>query len=211
MQVFIQSSVVEKGVRVENYRLIRIDVWVGTVLAILVVFFIIISTAATLHVHGQHVDSAAEAASALRPLAGRYAEMLFAVGLFGASMLAAGVLPLATAYSISEAFGFEKGVSSSFREAPIFLGVFTFLVALGATVAMLPGLSLIRVLIVTQVINGILLPVILVAVLKLVNNRELMGSHVNGPIYNVAAWLTTIVVSVLSVLVVVSTLFPHAF
>ena len=211
MQVFIQSSVVEKGVRVENYRLIRIDVWVGTVLAILVVFFIIISTAATLHVHGQHVDSAAEAASALRPLAGRYAEMLFAVGLFGASMLAAGVLPLATAYSISEAFGFEKGVSSSFREAPIFLGVFTFLVALGATVAMLPGLSLIRVLIVTQVINGILLPVILVAVLKLVNNRELMGSHVNGPIYNVAAWLTTIAVSVLSVLVVVSTLFPHAF
>jgi len=211
MQVFIQSSVVEKGVRVENYRFTRIDVWVGTVLAILIVFFIIISTAATLNGHGQHVDSAAEAAAALRPLAGRYAEMLFAIGLFGASMLAAGVLPLATAYSISEAFGFEKGVSSSFREAPIFIGVFTFLVVLGATVAMLPGLSLIRVLIVTQVINGILLPVILVSVLKLVNNRELMGAHVNGPAYNVAAWLTTIAVSVLSLLVVISALFPKAF
>jgi len=211
MQVFIQSSVVEKGVRVENYRFTRIDVWVGTVLAILIVFFIIISTAATLNGHGQHVDSAAEAAAALRPLAGRYAEMLFAIGLFGASMLAAGVLPLATAYSISEAFGFEKGVSSSFREAPIFIGVFTFLVVLGATVAMLPGLSLIRVLIVTQVINGILLPVILVSVLKLVNNRELMGAHVNGPAYNIAAWLTTIAVSVLSLLVVISALFPKAF
>ncbi len=211
MQVFIQSSVVEKGVRVENYRLTRIDVWVGTVLAILIVFFIVVSTAVTLNTRGHHVDSAAEAAVALRPLAGAYAEILFAVGLFGASMLAAGVLPLATAYSISEAFGFEKGVSSSFREAPIFLGVFTFLVVLGATVAMLPGLSLIRVLIVTQVINGILLPVILVAVLKLVNNRELMGSQVNGPVYNIAAWLTTIAVSVLSLLVVMSTLFPNLF
>ena len=209
MQVFIQSTVVEKGVRVENYRLVKIDVWVGTVLAILIVFFLIVSTAATLHVHGQHVDSAAEAASALRPLAGRYAEALFAVGHFGASMLAAGVLPLATAYSISEAFGFEKGVSSSFREAPIFLGVFTFLVVLGATVAMMPGLSLIHVLIVTQVINGILLPVILVAVMKLVNNRELMGTHVNGPLYNIAAWLTTIIVSVLSILLIVSMLFPN--
>jgi len=211
MQVFIQSSVVEKGVRAENYRLTRIDVWVGTVLAILIVFFIVVSTAATLNVHGLHVDSAAEAATALKPLAGAYAEMLFAVGLFGASMLAAGVLPLATAYSISEAFGFEKGVSSSFREAPIFLGVFTFLVVLGATVAMMPGLALIRVLIVTQVINGILLPVILVAVLKLVNNRELMGAHVNGPLYNVAAWLTTIIVSALSIMVIISTLLPNLF
>ena len=211
MQVFIQSSVVEKGVRAENYRLTRIDVWIGTVFAILIVFFIVVSTAATLHVHGEHVESAAQAARALRPLAGQYAEILFAVGLFGASMLAAGVLPLATAYSISEAFGFEKGVSSSFREAPIFLGVFTFLVVLGATVAMMPGLSLIHVLIVTQVINGMLLPVVLVAVLRLVNNRELMGNHVNGPLYNIAAWLTTIIVSLLSILLIISTLFPKLF
>jgi len=211
MQVFIQSSVVEKGVRAENYRLTKIDVWLGTVLAILIVFFIVISTAATLNVHGEHIESAQQAARALRPLAGPYAEVLFAIGLFGASMLAAGVLPLATAYSISEAFGFEKGVSSSFREAPIFLGVFTFLVVLGASVAMMPGLSLINVLLVTQVINGVLLPIILIVVLKLVNNRELMGSHVNGPIYNVAAWVTTIIVSALSVLVIVSSLFPRLF
>jgi NRAMP (natural resistance-associated macrophage protein)-like metal ion transporter len=211
MQVFIQSSVVEKGVRLENYRFTRIDVWVGTVLAILIVFFIVVSTAATLHVHGQHVDSAAEAASALRPLAGPYAPILFAIGLFGASMLAAGVLPLATAYSISEAFGFEKGVSSTFREAPIFIGVFTFLVVLGAIVAMMPGLSLIRVLLVTQVINGVLLPVILIAVLKLINNRELMGPHVNGPLFNVAAWLTTIIISALSILLILSTLFSNLF
>src|SRR6185295_1117124 len=129
-------------------------------------------TAATLNVHGEHVDSAAQAARALRPLAGGYAEILFGVGLFGASMLAAGVVPLATAYSITEAFGFEKGVSNTFREAPIFLGIFTFLVALGALIGMMPGLPLIRVLLVTQVINGMLLPVVLIVVLRLVNNRE---------------------------------------
>src|SRR5215210_1495894 len=159
MQVFVQSSVVEKGVTVEDYALTRADVWTGTVFAISIVFFIIISTAATLHVHGIEIESAADAARALEPLAGPYAGMLFAVGLFGASMLAAGVLPLATAYSISEALGFEKGVSRSFREAPIFLGIFTFLVAVGALVAVLPGLPLIRVLLITQVINGLLLPV----------------------------------------------------
>ncbi len=211
MQVFIQSSVVEKGVRPENYRLTRIDVWVGTIFAILIVFFIVISTAATLHVRGEHVDSAAEAAHALRPFAGAYAESLFAIGLFGASMLAAGVLPLATAYSISEALGFEKGVSSSFREAPIFVGIFTFLVALGALIGMMPGLPLIRVLLVTQVINGVLLPVILFAVLRLVNDRELMGEYVNGLVYNLAAWATAIIISALSLLMIVTSVFPNLF
>src|SRR5206468_11769985 len=134
-----------------------------------IVFFIVVSTAATLHKFGIQISSAEDAARALTPLAGKYAGLLFGVGLFGASMLAAGVLPLATAYSISEALGFEKGVSGSFREAPIFLGIFTFLIALGALIAMMPGLPLIRVLIITQVINGVLLPVILVAVLRLVN------------------------------------------
>ena len=207
MQVFIQSSVVEKGVRVENYALTRADVWVGTVFAILIVFFIVISTAATLNAHGEHVDSAAQAARALRPLAGAYAQLLFAIGLLGASMLAAGVVPLATAYSISEALGFEKGVSNSFREAPIFLGIFTFLVALGALIAILPGLPLIRVLLATQVINGVLLPVVLIAILRLINNRELMGRNVNGPFYNVAAWITAAVVSASSILLIVMTLF----
>ena len=208
MQVYVQSSVVEKGVTPDDYAKTKIDVWVGTIFAILIVFFIIVSTAATLHKSGIQISTAADAAHALRPLAGRYAETLFGLGLFGASMLAAGVLPLATAYSISEALGFEKGVSRSFREAPIFLGIFTFLVAVGAAIAIVPNLPLIRVLLVTQVINGLLLPIILIAVLRLVNNRELMGRHVNGPLYNVAAWLTAIAVTILSLLYIFQTLFP---
>lgn len=211
MQVFVQSTVVEKSVTTDDYRATRVDVWAGTIFSDAVAFFIIVSTAAALFKYGSHVDNAADAARALRPLAGPYAEMLFAIGLLGASLLAAGVLPLATAYSISEAFGFEKGVSSSFREAPIFLGIFTFLVALGALIAMMPGLPLIRVLLVTQVINGLLLPVILIAILRLVNNRELMGPHVNGPLYNIAAWLTAIIVSALSVLLILATLFPNIY
>ncbi|HEY0730161.1 MAG TPA: Nramp family divalent metal transporter [Pyrinomonadaceae bacterium] len=208
MQVYVQSSVVEKGVTADNYSETKTDVWVGTLFAILIVFFIIVSTAATLHKAGIQISSAEDAAHALRPLAGRYAQTLFGIGLFGASMLAAGVLPLATAYSISEALGFEKGVSRSFREAPIFLGTFTFLVAFGAAIAVIPNLPLIRVLLVTQVINGLLLPVVLFAILRLVNNRELMGTKVNGPIYNVAAWLTAILVTIISLLYLLMTFFP---
>ena len=211
MQVYVQSSVVEKGVTPDDYMKTKLDVWVGTIFAILIVFFIIVSTAATLHKAGIQVSSAEDAARALRPLAGSYAQVLFGLGLFGASMLAAGVLPLATAYSISEALGFEKGVSRSFREAPIFLGTFTFLIAVGAAIAIVPNLPLIRVLLVTQVINGLLLPVVLFAVLRLVNNREVMGGYVNGPIYNIAAWLTAIVVTVLSLLYILITLFPTIF
>jgi Mn2+/Fe2+ NRAMP family transporter len=211
MQVYVQSSVVDKGVTPENYNRTKADVWVGTIFAILIVFFIIVSTAATLHKAGIQITSAEDAARALRPLAGRYAQTLFGFGLFGASMLAAGVLPLATAYSISEALGFEKGVSRSFREAPIFLGTFTFLVAVGAFIAIVPNLPLIRVLLVTQVINGLLLPFVLFAVLRLVNNRELMGRHVNGPLYNIAAWLTAILVTILSLLFILISLFPGIF
>jgi Mn2+/Fe2+ NRAMP family transporter len=208
MQVYVQSSVVEKGVTADEYAETKTDVWVGTVFAILIVFFIIVSTAATLHKAGIQISTAADAAHALRPLAGRYAQTLFGLGLFGASMLAAGVLPLATAYSITEALGFEKGVSRSFREAPIFLGIFTFLVAFGAAIAVIPNLPLIRVLLVTQVINGLLLPIVLFAILRLVNDRELMGNKVNGSLYNIAAWATTIVVTALSLLYILMTLFP---
>ncbi|MDQ5838289.1 MAG: Nramp family divalent metal transporter [Acidobacteriota bacterium] len=208
MQVFVQSSVVEKGVTEENYALTRFDVWTGTIFSVVVAFFIIVATAATLNLTGKHIESADEAAKALAPLAGPYAKTLFAVGLFGASMLAAAVLPLSTAYSISEALGFEKGISRSFREAPIFLGIFTFLVAVGGLVAMIPGLPLFSVLLVTQVINGLLLPVILISVLRLVNKTELMGAHANGRVYNAASWLTVVVVSALSLLFIASRLFP---
>jgi len=208
MQVYVQSSVVDKGVTLDSYPETKADVWVGNIFSSLIVFFIVVSTAATLHRAGIQITTAAEAAQALRPLAGRYAQTLFGVGLFGASMLAAGVLPLATAYSISEALGFEKGVSRSFREAPIFLGTFTFLVAFGAAIAVIPNLPLIRVLLVTQVINGLLLPVVLFAILRLVNNRELMGAQVNGPLYNVAAWATAIIVTALSLLFILMSIFP---
>src|SRR4029079_19379076 len=211
MQVYVQSSVVEKGVTPDDYGKTKLDVWVGTIFAILIVFFIIVSTAATLHKAGIQITSAADAAHALRPLAGRYAQTLFGLGLFGASMLAAGVLPLATAYSITEALGFEKGVSRSFREAPIFLGTFTFLVAVGAFIAGIPDLPLIRRLLVTEVIHGLLFPFVLFAVMRLVNNRELMGARGNGPIYNIAAWLTAIVVTILSLLYISITIFPGIF
>src|SRR2546423_385460 len=209
MQVYVQSSVVDKGVTADDYDRTKIDVWVGTIFAILIVFFIVVSTAATLHKAGIQISSAEDAARALRPLAGRYAQTLFGIGLFGASMLAAGVLPLATAYSISEALGFEKGVSRSFREAPIFLGTFTFLIAVGAAIAVVPNLPLFRVLLVTQVINGLLLPIVLFAILRLVNNRELMGTYVNRPLYNIAAWLTAILVTLLSVLFILISIFPN--
>lgn len=211
MQVFVQSSVVEKGVTPDDYKLARADVWTGTVFAMLIVFFIIVSTAATLHTQTppQHIDTAADAARALEPLAGRYAGALFAIGLFGASMLAAGVLPLATAYSISEALGFEKGVSRSFREAPIFIGIFTTLVVVGAVVAMMPGLPLIDALLNMQVVNGLLLPVLLITILRLVNDTEVMGEHTNGTIYNIAAWLTAIIISALSFFYIVTKIFPN--
>ncbi len=204
MQIFVQSAVVDRDVRPENYSLTRMDVWAGTLFAMMTVFFIIVSTATTLHPQGVHIGTAAEAARALEPLAGNYARYLFGVGLFGASMLAAGVLPLATAYSISEALGFEKGVSRSFREAPIFIGIFTFLVVVSALVALLAGRERqISVLLATQVINGLLLPVVLIAVLRLVNNKEIMGEHVNGLFFNIAAWLTALIVSALSVSLIV--------
>lgn len=208
MQVYVQSSVVEKGLGEEDYALVRADVFTGTFFAVLIAAFIVISTAATLHISGvTHIETAADAARSLEPVAGKYARYLFAIGLFGAAMLAMGVLPLATAYSISEALGFEKGVSRSFREAPIFLGIFTFLIVVGALVAMIPHIPQIQLLLMTQCINGLLLPVILIAVLRLVNNRELMGDYVNGTIFNIIAWTITIIVSALSLLLIGVTLF----
>lgn len=201
MQVYVQSSVVEKGMDEDDYPLARADAIVGTLFACAIAAFIVISTAATLNKQGvTEIDSAATAASALVPVAGQYAKYLFAVGLFGAAMLAMGVLPLATAYSLSEALGFEKGLSHSFREAPIFLGIFTSLIVVGVLVAMIPGIPQIKLLLVTQSINGLLLPVILVAIVLLSSNEEIMGKHKNSFAFNCLAWTITIVVSILSIL-----------
>jgi NRAMP (natural resistance-associated macrophage protein)-like metal ion transporter len=206
MQVFVQSSVAEKETPVEDYALTRADTFIGSIFSMVVAYFIIVSTAATLNQQGIKIETAADAAAALSPLAGKYAGILFGVGLFGASMLAAGVLPLATAYSISEALGFEKGVSRTFREAPIFLGIFTGLIAVGAIVAVLPGFSPLQILLVTQVVNGLLLPILLIAILLLVNNREIMGEYVNSFYYNIFAVLTTVVISLLSLLLIAATI-----
>jgi len=202
MQVYVQSSVVEKGLDKEDLPVARADAVLGVLLANLIAAFIVISTAATLHLSGVKLNDAAQAAQALAPLVGKYAEVIFAIGLFGAAMLAMGVLPLATAYSLSEALGFEKGLSRSFREAPIFLGIFTSLVVFGAAVALIPGIPQFKLLLFTQCVNGLLLPVLLIAIVSLANNREIMGEYRNGRIQNLFAYGTTAIVSVLSFLLI---------
>lgn len=207
MQFFVQSSTVEKGLDEDELSLARFDMVAGMVFATVIAAFIVISTAATLHVNGiTSIEDAATAASALAPVAGEYAKYIFAIGLFGASLLAMGVLPLATAYSVSEALGFEKGLSRSFREAPIFLGMFTGLIVLGAFVAMIPVIPQIRLLLITQAVNGLLLPVILVTIIRLSSSREIMGEYRNGRLFNAFAWLTTVVVSALSFLLLAQTI-----
>ena len=206
MQIYVQSSVVEKGTQKEDLGLARADAIIGVLFANLIAAFIVIATAATLHVEGIHLHDAADAARALAPVVGPYAKYLFGIGLFGAAMLAMGVLPLATAYSLSEALGFEKGLSRSFREAPIFLGIFTALVVIGAFVALIPGIPQIQLLVFTQCINGLLLPVVLVAIVLLANNEEIMGEHKNTLWFNVLAWTITAVVSVLSLLLIGKTI-----
>jgi Mn2+/Fe2+ NRAMP family transporter len=189
MQLFVQASVVEKGVTTRDYKYTRFDTVVGAILSNAVSIFIIIATAATLHAVGTtEVNSAADAAKALEPVAGAAAVILFALGLFGASMLAAGVLPLATSFSVTEALGFEKGVSLSFKEAPVFMGLFTALLATGALVAMIPGLPLFPVLIGVQILNGALLPILLVFIVLLAGNKRLMGKHALGTVYRFLAW-----------------------
>jgi Mn2+/Fe2+ NRAMP family transporter len=207
MQVYIQSSVADKGITPRDYKAERIEVYGASVFANLIAVFIVVATAAKLFPHGA-LNDAAQAAQALGPLAGQYAKYLFATGLFGASMLAAAVLPLATAYSISEALGFEKGLNVSFREAPVFMGMFTGLIVLGVIVSLIPGLPLFQVLIFIQVVNCLLLPVVVFAILRLVNSRRLMGDMVNGPVYNTVAWITAMAVSGLSLLLLASTVLP---
>ena len=191
MQLFQQSSVVEKGVARRHYGPERVDAYAGAVFSNVVAAFIIIATGATLHAAGQtEIETAADAARALEPVVGSAAQTVFALGLFGASMLAAGVLPLATAYSVSEAFGFRKGVNLDFRRAPIFLQLFSGLVALGALIALIPNVPIMALLVGVQVMNGVLLPIILVFMLILINDERLMRGLRNGLLYNVVGWGT---------------------
>jgi NRAMP (natural resistance-associated macrophage protein)-like metal ion transporter len=207
MQLYVQSAVVDRGLGVEDLRAERIEVASGSIFANLIACFIIIATGATLYVHGDHtVNSAAEAAQALAPFAGRYAEVLFAVGLLGASLLAAAILPVTAAYVIAETFGFEKGIRHRASDAPVFVGVITVLIVIGTIVALIPGLPVIELLIGVQVVNGFFLPITLFFVWRLAANRGLMGQYANGRLFNVLAGATVIFTSALSIILLVVTL-----
>ena len=201
MQFYLQSSIVEKGVTVKNYAASRLDVIVGSIFTDIVAWFIIVACAATLWVHGLgSIQNAADAAQAMKPLAGAYAFLLFAVGLFNASFFAASVLPLSTAYVVCEGLGLESGIDRKFKEAPFFYWLYTVLIAGGAAVVLIPNFPLIKWAVESQVLNGILLPIVIVLMLLLINRKDLMGEHVNSHWFNIAAWVTAIVVSILSVM-----------
>lgn len=187
MQFYQQAAVVEKGIPTRSLREARLDVAVGTVMAVLVVWFIVVSCGATLHAAGVSIRDAADAAQALAPLAGEYAGLLFGFGLFNASLFAAAILPLSTAYTVCEGMGWERGIDKKLREAPWFYAIYTTLIVLGGAAILIPGLPLIKVLYLSQVANGIVLPVVLVFMLALANRRDLLGEHVNSRGFNVVA------------------------
>jgi Mn2+/Fe2+ NRAMP family transporter len=203
MQFYLQASVVEKGVTMRHYNKTRIDVLVGSIFAPLVAGFIILACAATLYQSGHRVISdAADAAAALGPLAGRWAQILFGAGLFNASHFAASILPLSTAYTVCEGLGFESGLDKKFSEASVFYWLYTVLVGAGAAVILLPRFPLLKMLVFSQVLNGVLLPFVLIFMLLLINKTSLMGKYVNSRFFNWVAWGTASVMIVLSVLLV---------
>jgi NRAMP (natural resistance-associated macrophage protein)-like metal ion transporter len=191
-QFFIQSYVVDKGLEIKHYKAEKAEVYAGAFITDVVSFFIIIGTAATLYKHGIRIESAADAAQALRPLAGDLAQFLFAFGLFIASMLGAFILPTATAYAICEAFGWEAGFNTTWENGKIFYSIILITIFVPALMVLIPGVSLIKIMIWSQDINGILLPFILIFVMKIINDKRIMGEYTNKPIGNAIAWLTIV-------------------
>jgi NRAMP (natural resistance-associated macrophage protein)-like metal ion transporter len=208
MQFYLQASIVEKGVTKRGFRASRLDVITGCVFTDIVAWFIIVACAATLYIHGfRDIKYAADAAQALKPLAGDYAYILFAVGLFNASLFAASILPLSTAYTVCEGLGFESGVDLKFGEAPFFYWLYTLLIiAGGALVLVIPAEQLVKIVLWSQVLNGVVLPFVLIFMLLLINKKELMGEYTNSHLFNAVAWSTTIIVIVLSVALMVSSI-----
>lgn len=202
MQVFAQTAVVEKGITMSDFKYERWDTLVGTIFANMVAVFIIIATGSTLFKSGIRIESAADAALALAPVAGQFSTILFAVGLLGASLLAAGVVPLTTAFALTNAFGWESGVNRTLEEAPVFYAIFTFLIVMGATIVLSPAISLIKLLVGLQVVNGLLLPIQLIFMMKLANNHAVMGRHTNSKLFNVGMWITIVSVSTAALLFV---------
>ena len=206
MLFYLQSSISDKGVRIADYSSERTDVVLGSLLTTVIAVFIIVSTAATLYSEGVLINTAEDAARALEPVAGPYARILFGLGLFGASMLAASVLPLSTAYAVCGAFGWERGVSRSWSEAPIFNALYTALIAVAAAFVLIPGLPLIQVIVATQFLNGVLLPIVLIFVLRLVNDRELMGEYTNNTLFNVLSYGTTAILIAITIALLVASI-----
>jgi NRAMP (natural resistance-associated macrophage protein)-like metal ion transporter len=194
MQFYLQASIVEKGVTRRQYKASMLDVVTGCIFTDVVTWFIIVACAATLWVHGyRNITYAADAAAALKPLAGQYAYILFAVGLFNASLFAASILPLSTAYTVCEGLGFESGVGRKFGEAPAFYWLYTGLIVAGGAVVLIPGLPLVKIAVFSQVVNGIVLPFVLIFMLLLINKKDLMGEYVNTRLFNWVAWATTVI------------------
>ena len=203
MQFYLQSSIVEKGVTVKQYKAMRLDVTIGSIFTDVVAWFIVVVCAATLWMHGvRNINVAADAAEAMRPIAGDYAFLLFAAGLFNASLFAASILPLSTAYTVCEGLGFESGLDRTWKQAPVFYWLYTVLIAAGAGVILIPGFPMVKMAVLSQVLNGLLLPVIMYFMLKLVNNQELMGNYRNKTWFNAIAWATAGIVTGLSLVLV---------
>ncbi|MEK7308213.1 MAG: Nramp family divalent metal transporter [Nitrospirota bacterium] len=208
MQFYLQSSIAEKGIKEENYRIVKFDVITGCIMTNIIAFFIIITCATTLFPHGIRINEAKEAALALEPFAGHYATTLFALSLANASILGAIIVPLATAYYICEAMGWEAGINKTFKEAPQFMGIYTALIISSSLLVLIPGVPLILMMILSSLLNGILLPFVLVFALFLVNNKRIMGEYTNSRRHNYISWGTVVVLIALTITLLVMTVIP---
>jgi len=204
MQFYMQSAVIEKGTNMDDYKFALWDVIVGCVATVAVAFFIIVSCAATLHKNGVVINEAADAAMALKPFAGVLASHVFAFGLFVASAFSATILPLATAFYVCEAFGFEAGIDKRLEEAPQFYFLFGFIIAIGVVIILIPNAPLIAITIWTQIINAMLLPIVLISMIYMVNNKDVMGKYVNNRFQNIIGWTTTVVLIILTIMLIIS-------
>lgn len=208
MQFYLQSSIAEKGITKEEYKATRLDVIIGCSITDIIAFFIIVTCATTLFSAGIRINEASEAAEALRPLAGNYASLIFAISLANASLLGAIIVPLATAYYICEAMGWERGVNKTFREAPQFMWIYTIIIGLSAFFILLPGSPLVSLMVLSAVVNGLLLPFVLLYAISLVNNKRLMGEYANSKSYNYISWGTIITIIVLTIVLIATTFVP---
>jgi Mn2+/Fe2+ NRAMP family transporter len=210
MQFYLQSSIAEKGIRKEEYKASRLDVLIGCSITDIISFFIIVTCATTLFPYGIRINEASEAALALKPLAGNYAYLIFAVSLANAALLGAIIVPLATAYYICEAMGWERGVNKTFKEAPQFMWIYTFMIVSAALLVLIPGAPLVFLMVMSAVLNGLLLPFVLIYALYLVNNKKIMGEYVNPRSYNIISWGTVAVLTGLAIFFVITTFVPES-